>query len=362
MAADRDEKTEAPTPRRRSEARANGQVARSQDLTAAVLMTTAFLALYVFGPRLWLSMIALVAAFLSCEAPLKIDEILNLGTLGLIEIARRLAPFLIVIFFAIILTLYSQIGMLFTFKPLIPSLSKINPLSGLQRLFSVRSVMMAVISFGKLLVVGVLAYFTLVGGSTAIMYSFAMEHEGIFKLGSALMFELGMKLAIALIILALLDFAWQKYKHERDLKMTKEEVKDEFRSMEGDPKIKQRRRQVQLQIAMQRLQQDVPQADVIVTNPTHIAIAIKYDAESMPAPRVVAKGGDYIALRIRQIGKDYGIPIVEKKPLARAMYETVEPGDYIPERFYRAIAEILAFVYELSGKADSTRRQVAKAV
>ena len=362
MAADKDERTEAPTPRRRSESRANGQVARSQDLTAAVLTTVAFLALYVFGPRLWMSMIAIVSAFLSSQASLKIDGILHLGTLGLGEIAQRLAPFLIVIVVSILLTLYAQIGILFTFKPLIPSFSKINPLSGIKRLFSLASVMRASISFGKLLSVGALAYFTLAGGSVAILYSFVLDYESIFKLGSYLMFELGIKLALGLIILALLDFAWQKYKHERDMKMTKEEVKDEFRSMEGDPKIKQRRRQVQMQIAMQRLQQDVPQADVIVTNPTHLAIAIKYDAQNMVAPRVVAKGADYIALRIRQIAKEFGIPIVEKKPLARAMYDTVEPGDYIPERFYRAIAEILAYIYELSGQSSSTRRPVAKAV
>ena len=176
------------------------------------------------------------------------------------------------------------------------------------------------------------------------------------------MFELGIKLAAALIILALLDYAWQRYKHERDLRMTKEEVKDEMRSMEGDPNIKRRRRQVQLQIAMQRLQKDVPTADVVVTNPTHIAVAVRYDTETMIAPRVVAKGADYMALRIRQIASEFGIPIVEKKPLARALYESVEPGDYIPERFYRAIAEILAYVYELTGRTPKKVQQEAVGV
>ena len=135
--------------------------------------------------------------------------------------------------------------------------------------------------------------------------------------------------------------------------MTKEEVKDEFRNMEGDPKIKARRREVQLQLAMQRLRKDVPTADVIVTNPTHLAIAIRYDDKNMPAPKVVAKGADYMALRIRQVAAEFGIPIVERKPLARAMYDNVEVGQFIPENFYRAIAEILAYVYELAGRSKS---------
>lgn len=360
MAAEREEKTEAPTPRRRSEARANGQVARSQDLTAAVLLTTAFLSLYIFGPRLWEGMIALTAAFLSSDAPTNIDEIINFSTLNIIEIIKRLVPFLLVLFFAILLTLYMQVGFLLSLKPLTPSLSKINPLSGLKRIFSVRSVMLAAINFGKLIAVGSLAYFTMASGYAAILYAFTLEYVDVFRLGSSLMFELGIKLALALLVLAIMDFAWQRYKHERDLRMTKEEVKDEMRSMEGDPQIKRRRRQVQLQIALQRLQQDVPTADVIVTNPTHVAIAIRYDVETMNAPKVVAKGADYIALRIRQIAKDYGIPIVEKKPLARALYDSIEPGDYIPERFFRAIAEILAYVYELSGQSPKgIRREMA---
>jgi len=165
-----------------------------------------------------------------------------------------------------------------------------------------------------------------------------------------------MKLSIALLILALLDYAWQRFRHERDLRMTKEEVKDELRRMEGDPHIKRRRRQLQLQLAMQRLRKDVPKADVVVTNPTHLAVAIAYDSGTMMAPKVVAKGADEIALRIRQIAAECGIPVVERKPLARALYEAVEVGQYIPENFYRAIAEILAYIYELAGRSKAAAR------
>ena len=170
------------------------------------------------------------------------------------------------------------------------------------------------------------------------------------------MFELCMQLSAALLVLALLDLAWQRYRHERDLRMTKEEVKDEMRSMEGDPAVKRRRRQLQLQLAMQRLQRDVPTADVVVTNPTHVAVAIGYDVETMAAPKVVAKGADHIAIRIRQIAAQHGIPIVERKPLARALFEAVDVGQYIPEKFYKAIAEILAYVYELTGRSPMAGR------
>jgi len=238
-----------------------------------------------------------------------------------------------------------------------PSLAKINPLNGFARLFSIRSVMAAITSFAKLILVGVVAYFTIAHGAASILHSFTFGFHDVVRLGCALTFELGMKLSVALLILALLDFAWQRFRHERDLRMTKEEVKDELRSMEGDPSIKRRRRQLQLQMAMQRLRKDVPKADVVVTNPTHLAVAIAYDAETMIAPKVVAKGADEIALRIRQIAGEFGIPIVERKPLARALYDNVDVGQYIPEQFYRAIAEILAYIYELTGRSPAAARR-----
>ena len=222
--------------------------------------------------------------------------------------------------------------------------------------------MMAIANFGKLAIVATIMCFTLVGSAAAIIYAFTFEYHNAFQLAATLVFKLGMRAAAALVILALLDFAWQKYKHEQDLRMTKEEVKDELRRMEGDPKLKSRRRQVQLQLAVQRLRKDIPAADVVVTNPTHVAVAIQYDNETMVAPRLVAKGADYLALRIRQIAAEYGIPIVQRAPVARALYADVDVGEYIPERFYRAVAEILAYVYELAGTAPrGVRREPAGA-
>jgi len=351
MPASPEDRTEAPTPRRRKEARDKGQVARSQDLTAAVVLFAGFVVLRFLWPPLWLSLQAIVVAALSPDEPARIDGLKPFALATGRELLWRLGPFLAAIFIAGILVLYAQVGPLLTAQPLMPSLSKIDPIKGIQRLFSLRSVMMGLLNIAKLVFVAGVAYVALSGDAAAILFTSSFSFEDTVRLGGSLIFEFCMQLSAAILILALLDLVWQRHRHERDLRMTKEEVKDELRSMEGDPKIKSRRRQLQLQLAMQRLQKDVPKADVIVTNPTHISIAIRYDAESMVAPKVVAKGADEMALRIRQIAHRHGIPIVERKPLARALFDAVDVGQYIPERFYRAIAEILAYIYELTGKA-----------
>ena len=357
MAAFADEKTEPPTPRRRREAREKGQVARSQDLTAAVLLLAGFLGLALLGPGIWHSLLAIVRTGLNAETSVRMADVMPFAGAAAVEALKRILPFLLILFFAMLIALVAQVGLLLTLHPLTPSLAKINPLSGIQRLFSIRSIMLAVINFGKLLLVGLVAYITVIGSASAVVYAFSFEFADVFRLGSSLLFKLGMWLGVALLILALLDFAWQRYRHEQDLKMTKEEVKDEMRSMEGDPKIKQRQRQVQLQLAMQRLRKDVPTADVVVTNPTHVAVAIRYDADTMLAPKVAAKGADQIALRIRQIATEFGIPIVERPPLARALYEAVDVGQYVPQHLYQAIAEVLAYVYELTGRSAVTARR-----
>ncbi len=355
MPADRDEKTEPATPRKRIEARGKGQVPRSQDISAAVLLLAGFIALFLFGPALWHGMLSMVRAALDSKQPGSLDALFPLAMTAIAESLKNLAPILILMFLALLVALYAQVGWLVTLETLMPNLGKLNPISGIKRLFGLSSWVLAAMNFGKLLFVGMVAYLTLVGSAAAILFSSTFKHAEMFLLGADLVFTLAMRLAVALFVLALADYAWQRYKHERDLRMTKEEVKDEMRSMEGDPQVKRRRRQVQLQLAMQRLNRDVPKADVVVTNPTHYAVAIAYDSQTMAAPKVVAKGADEIALRIRQIAASAGIPIVERRALARGLYDAVEVGDFVPERFYRAIAEILAYVYELSGQSTLKR-------
>ncbi len=357
MAGYADDKTEPPTPRRREQTREQGNVAKSQDLSAAVLLLSSFIALALLGPGIWRTLLAITRTGLGMDSATRLDEVMPFAGAVAVESFRRLLPFLIILFFAILLSVFAQVGFLFTWKPLMPSLSKISPLSGFKRLFSIRSVMMAVSSFGKLLVVGTVAYLTIMWSAPAIINAVTFGFPEIFSLSSSFVFDLGMRLAAALLILALLDLAWQRYKHERDMRMTKEEVKDELRSMDGDPQIKRRRREVQIQLALQRLRQEVPKADVVVTNPTHVAVAIRYEPEMMAAPKVVAKGADLLALRIRQLASEFGIPIVQRPPLARALYEAVDVGDHVPERLYQAIAEILAYVYELTGRSPLTGRR-----
>ena len=351
MPADEGDKTEPPTPRRRREARQKGQVARSQDLTAVVTLIVGLLVLELTGSRIWGRLLLIMQRSLSDQDLTDPDKAAPYASALFVEISKIVGPMFVIVMVAGIAVLVAQVGLNWTLQPLVPSLNKLNPISGIKRLFSGRSAAMMFINLGKLAIVGGVAYLTLLGSAEQILFASLLGSVNLLGMAAALVFKLGIRVGLVLLILALIDFAYQKYRHEKDLKMTKEEVKDELRSMEGDPVVKQRRRQVPQQLAMQRLRRDVPQADVVVTNPAHLAIAIAYDAETMPAPKVVAKGADYLALRIRQIAAQLSIPIVHRPPLARLIYDEVDTGQYIPEKFYQAIAEILAYVYRLSGKA-----------
>lgn len=351
-----DERTEPPTPRRLQESRRRGHVARSQDLTAALPLLAGFGALALFGPGIFVAMAELLRGWVG-GADADLGSVWPVGGALIGAVLRQTAWFFVVLMAAIVLTLMLQVGFLFSLEPVRPHLAKINPLQGFRRLFSIRSIMVGAISLGKLTLISLIAYAAMWRYAGEIAHAFQLGFPELIGLGANLAFRFAVFLVMALVLLALMDLAWQRYRHFRDLHMTKEEVKDELRSMEGDPRIKRRRRDVQMQLYLQRLQSEVPKADVIVTNPTHYAVAIAYDAGSMPAPKVVAKGGDWMALRIRQLAREFEIPVVERPPLARALYEAVDVGAYIPERMYRAIAEILAYVYELTGRDPLRRRR-----
>ena len=350
MAEDKDSKTEPPTPRRRSEARGSGQIPKSADLSAALLMLAGMILLRTLGPGIWTRLLAIFRTALAGQNPTDRDQLTPFASAAALEMFKMLAPFMGLMVLVALVVMYAQVGLLYTLKPLMPSLNKLNPLSGIRRMFSAKSVVMLALNLGKLGVVSAAAYQTVRSVTSEIVFSLSLDHVSIFGLTAHLVFRLGITLALVLLILALFDYAYQRYRHEKDLKMTKEEVKDELRSMEGDPVVKRRRRELQLQLAMQRLRQAVPHADVVVTNPTHVAVALRYDTETMVAPKVTAKGGDHLAIRIRQLAAAAGVPILERPPLARALFESVEIGQEVPERFYQAVAEILAYVYELTGK------------
>lgn len=352
-----DEKTEAPTPRRRQQARSNGQVARSNDLPAAIIMLGGLLLLDFRGRHILGRLIGMVRAGLGdtgsdlTDINGMVPSIANFFR----EMAAIVLPLMILVVVLAILSNLAQVGWLLTAKTLMPSLNKLNPVSGLKRMFSARAFMLLAMGIAKMSMVVLVAYLTLRSRVDMFAQASALHHLTMVGMAADLFFMLGVRLAAVLLLLAIIDFIYQRYKTEKELKMTKEEVKDEMKSMEGDPKVKQRRRQVQMEMVIQRINAAVPQADVVVTNPTSFAVAIQYDAAKMTAPKVTAKGVDHLARRIRELAIAHGVPIVERPPLARALYRSVEVGQEIPAQFYRAVAEILAYVYELSGRREGRR-------
>ncbi len=353
MADEYGDKTEAPTPKRRQEAREQGNIPKSQDLTAAILILAVITLLDWFGPRLFAALQnmlqdTLSAGVLSDHNPGNVTALVIHAVLG---VAMSMIPVLLGIALLAVICNVGQVGLVLAPKRLKPKASSINPIKGVQKLFGKAH---ALIQLGmnliKLMVVIAVAYTAIHGRIDQILFSQQLTFLQVFLLAGELVYGIVLRVGIALLLIAILDYFYQRYRVEQSLKMTKQQVKDEMRRMEGDPMIKARRREIARQRIIQRFQKDVPSADVVVTNPTHFAIAIRYDEASMTAPKVIAKGQDYLAMKIREIAVANGVPILERPPLARALYKICEVGQEIPEQFYSAVAEILAYVYELTGK------------
>ena len=350
MQDDYSDRTEAPTPRRRTEARRQGRVPRSQDLAAALLVLGGFVALLVFGRGIWDGLLRITRLGLDWAGPIQPGDVTAVGLEAETDAARAVTPLLVVLIVMTLLVTLSQIGPLLTWTPLKPSLSRLNPLAGLARMFSARTAVQLILNLGKLLLVGGVVYLTLAGWMDKVIFAVGLDFIALLPLAADLCFRLAVRVALVMLVLGLIDYLYQRYRHERDLRMTKGEVREELRSMEGDPVMKRRRRQVQMQLALQRMRRDVPKADVVVTNPTHVAVAMRYDEASMSAPRVVAKGADFMAFRLREVAAAAGVPIVERPLLARAIYAEVAVGRELPGKFFQAVAEVLAYVYELTGR------------
>jgi len=354
---DMEDKTEAPTPRRREEARERGQVSRSADLSAAAALLAAMLLLNYFGPGMLIDMKGLFRESLGYSAANGVHpaSMFHLGFVALYALARLLLPLLACLMGITLLVSWLQVGTLFTLHPLQPSLDKINPISGFFRIFSFDSVVKLGLNLLKVSLVGFIAYLIIKDRLAQIACFCDLDFGAIILGAGSLIYSLGLKLAIVLMVIAIFDYAYNRFQQERQIRMSKQELKEELRRMEGDPLVKERRKRVARQLAMQRMQMAVPKADVVVTNPTELAIALRYDSDKMTAPKVVAKGAGFVAARIRQIAIRSGVPIVERKPLAQALYRSVEVGQEIPPAFYKAVAEILAYVYELAGKTGMPR-------
>ncbi len=357
MAEDSGDKTEAPTQRRRDEAREQGNVARSPDLTASAVLVGGMVLLNWYGQNLFAAMSGVVRKMLGPEWLGNVD--VHSATDGVVAsifmVCRAMAPLMIGMMLIAVVINIAQVGLHLTPEKLQPNLGALNPLKGLGRLFQGQGMMKLVMGLLKMALVAITAYSAIHGRMNLILGVAQLEFLQIFQLGAEMVYRIGLRVALLLFVLALFDYIWQRYQFEKSLKMSKQEVKDEMRRMDGDPKLKQRRRQIAQQMAQKKLQKDVPTADVVITNPTEFAIALKYDQSMMHAPRVVAKGQGVIAKRIRELAIAAGVPILERKPLARALYKLVEVGQEIPEEFYSAIAEILAYVYELTGKVKRSK-------
>ena len=346
------EKTELPTDHRRNEARQQGNVARSQDLNAALLMLAAALALSFFGLSILQSFARLIQAslktvstaeFTGNDVAARFRVLFEYSLLSVLPVIAVLAG-------AAILANIVQVGFMVTPEALSPKLNRINPIEGFKRLFSVRAFVRLAGSIAKFAVVIAVAALFIATVIPRLLRLSGVELNVFLTTTHDSVVGLALQLALALLALALLDFTFQKWKHEQDLRMSKQEVREEMKNMEGDPQIRQRRKDAHRKLAQAREMQQVPEADVVLRNPTHIAVALKYDPETMPAPTVVAKGMGVIAERIHRIAAEHGVPVIERKELARSLYKTVKVGQQIPGDMYEAFVEIMAYVYRLTGR------------
>lgn len=354
MAEELGERTEAPTGRKLGKARNEGNIAKSADFSAAVDLSGAFIALLVLGPGLFTAMSSLLRVLLdgsSFGSPDQPDWINHLLEFAGTRAVLMAAPFLVALFLVALVAQFMQVGWLWTLKPITPKFTRLNPLQGAKRLVGKSNITKMAVNFVKLSVVGTVAVSIASGNTEKLAQLPELELVAAFKVVGDMIEDLLIWILSILLVIGICDYFFQRWHRTQKLKMTKQEVKEEVKQMEGDLQAKARRLSMARSIVYQKMAESVKTADVVVTNPTHFAVALKYDAGKMAAPTVVAKGGDYMAFRIRQIARDAGVPIIEKPPLARGLYHGVDVGRAILPEYYQAVAEILAYVYRLKGRA-----------
>ncbi len=345
------EKTEKATAKKKRDARKKGQVVQSRDLTTAVIFLAVMVTINMTTDYYTTRVIAfyrLVSDLMTeTEGLFSFGNIIPLFQQAIEELIVLILPVLMVALATGLLLSFLQVGALFTTETLKFKLDKINPISGFKKLFSLRSLVELVKSLlkGGILVAVVLNY--LFGRQGEILSVLDLSVAQIAALMWELLFGVGVRAAAVLLALAVLDYAYKVWQNEKDLRMSKKEIKDEYKESEGDPLLKSKIKEKQRQFAMSRMMQEVPEADVIITNPTHFAVAVRYDLARAQAPVVVAKGQDLVAMNIKKIGGENDVPIVENKPLARSLYDLCDLGDLVPPDLYEAVAEVLAYVYRL---------------
>jgi len=355
MAEQNGDKSHEPTERRRSKAREEGQVARSQDLASSVVLLVAILLLMNIGGEIVTVLHDYSVRMLGEEAWIVGDNNTIYAHLyhATFLILRPVAMFMLILVGAAVLVNFMQVGWLFLPDKLTFDFKRIDPIKGFGRMFSLQSLMRLIFGLLKIAICAAVAWYALRNELNNILKLVDVSERESMAFMLQLLLSVALKIAVCLVILAIIDYIYQKWKHEQDLRMTTQELRDELKEMMGDPQLVSKRRQIQREMAQQRMSQAVPQADVVVTNPTHLAVALKYDPATMPAPIVVAKGAGVIAKRIRQLALEHGVPILERKPLAQALFKRVEINQQIPAEHFAAVAEILAYVYQLKGANPS---------
>lgn len=343
------EKTEQATPKRKEEAREKGQVARSTELSSVAVLGSGLLALWGLGGYMRnrleeIMRFSFVGIF---DAELDLLSIQSYLQYWMLSVAGVLWPLILILLVSAIAVNLVQVGMLFTLQPLQPKADRISPLSGIKRIFSAKGLVELVKGLSKVGIVGFVVYLTLDAEKAGMANMLDMDVAQIFSFSADMILTLGFRLVLLLLLLAIFDYSFQRFDYEKNLRMTRQQVKQELKQQEGDPLIRARIRSIQREMSQRRMMDDVGSADVVVTNPTHVAVALRYDPVTMPAPVVLAKGQRLMAERIKDLARAAKVPLVENQPLARALFKAVQVGDQIPDELFRATAEVLAFVLQL---------------
>ncbi|MDD5722902.1 MAG: flagellar biosynthesis protein FlhB [Syntrophales bacterium] len=346
------EKTEQATPKRREEARKKGQVAKSQEVASVVVLMSGLVFFYFASTGMVDGLMRLMRWLFSQSGQFDIDSgsIQLLASVVVTKVFYVFFPLFLVVLSVALVANYLQVGFVVSGAPITPKFSKISPIKGFQRLFSMRSFVDLMKNLLKISIIAFVVYITIKGELESIFPLMDQNAGGILLYIGRVSLKIIFRACLALIIIAVLDYAYQKWEFEKNLKMSKQEVKDENKQSEGDPLIKARVRRLQRAMARSRMMANVPKADVVITNPTHLAVALRYEQTKMSAPKVIAKGRGLVAEKIKEIAMANGITIVENKPLARVLYKAVGVEQVIPENLYRAVAEVLAYVYNLKAK------------
>lgn len=345
-------KTEKATPRRQEEYRKKGSIAKSTEVNTALTLLSAFLVLKFTGPFIYKSLIDYTRYYFSNMHTIQIDS-MNIGNVVIgviVQVLLLVVPLMVAVLVGVILASIIQVGFIITLEPIKPNLGKLNFIKGFQNLVSIRSLENLVKSLIKVLIIGYVAYITVRDNFPLLFNFFDLNVQQSFLIVARLALELIYKILLVFIVIAIIDYAFQRWQTDKQMRMSKQEIKEEYKRTEGDPLIKGEIRRRQSEMARHRMMAEVPKADVVVTNPIHLAVALQYNAQEMRAPMILAKGMRLVAEHIKEIARENNIPVLENPPIAQALFKTGKVGSEIPSEMYSAVAEILTYIYRLSGK------------